>query len=1042
MRTLNKRLLVLHAGLVVLTGVLVGGPAYYLMSREIEREGRERLVTAAEHAAKQTRREIELGRKRLERAGREKELEVFAVKREPAVLRDFFERLREDFSDAALVKPGVGGYTAAWSSTGGEDAWWSKETALVARADANPNRAQVGRVTYGLPSGPQINMAVGLVDFFDENIGVLVVRQPVRGVAGEIVDVEREGGESRLLLDASGGPAAASSPELLSLEVGKTLDPALLERVRRGLVRGETLSLGGVERRSASAPVLEAGLTVLVFIDEATFRETPNALRDGVLIASVVSMLTALLLGRVVGGGLIAPLIALARTARRAAAGDYGADPAWLEREDEVGDLAKAFAGMLKAVRTRVAALSGAAKAAQALAVEEDLFAQASRMLGELGRAVHAQRVYLFENHDGPDGAGLCMSQRFEWTDGSVSVEIDNPVLQNLPYAPDFTRWVEMFERGEPVSGPVEALSESEARILKEQGILSILVSPVFVRGKLWGFIGFDDCAAARVWTEVELDVLATAGVNLVGALLQARMVADLRTERDKLEAASTAVGLGLALVDSKGSVLWANSRFEAEYGDVAALAAFLSRTRPLGAARSAAPGAAHRREVKDHDKNGAERWWEVLWAAMPGDAGLYVAAALPFTDRKLMEFELTEAYKAAQGAAKAKSAFLAAVTHELRTPLNGILGMADLMSVGDLDEESLQNLDLIKDSAKRLLAGVEDVLDLALIESGGLPLQDKEFSPLQVVESAARTKQPAAGAKGIALHFEVSPETPDLVSGDPHRVGQIIHKLVDNAVKFSRSGATTIRVRPVDFDERGGFSTDSVLLEWTVEDGGSGLSPDDLKRVFDRFQQAEEGLARGGAGFGLGLSIVRGLVERMGGELIVRSALGRGSTFGFTAVFGPADFHDEAAYRPARDLPYKVLVVDGRPMQRILSGRLLMRAGAAPVFASDGGEALAMLRLEKPDVVLLDIETPDMDGFEVVRRIRDGEGGVDPDVPVAAATPPLTDRDRETLKERGFDDSLELPIDFERLVQTVEKMMRNRNNRAAVESTLHNTVH
>lgn len=259
---------------------------------------------------------------------------------------------------------------------------------------------------------------------------------------------------------------------------------------------------------------------------------------------------------------------------------------------------------------------------------------------------------------------------------------------------------------------------------------------------------------------------------------------------------------------------------------------------------------------------------------------------------RKLEELnrDLREARAEAERSANAKSDFLATMSHEIRTPMNGVLGMLALMREGDLDEPQTERLEIASRSASALMTLIDDVLDLAKIEAGGILIQEEPFAPREVFDDVFKLFEPTAHEKGLEFELVVGPEVPEKVIGDPFRLRQIVTNLTSNALKFTETGAVRIRV----FFDPGEGACGQIRC--TVEDTGIGIEDDALTNLFSRFTQADSSTTRRYGGTGLGLAICKQLAELMGGTIKVKSTVGRGSRFQFAVPIGRQDRRDQVS--------------------------------------------------------------------------------------------------------------------------------------------------
>jgi signal transduction histidine kinase/ActR/RegA family two-component response regulator len=383
-------------------------------------------------------------------------------------------------------------------------------------------------------------------------------------------------------------------------------------------------------------------------------------------------------------------------------------------------------------------------------------------------------------------------------------------------------------------------------------------------------------------------------------------------------------------------------------------------------------------------------------------------AAAMALRDSARVAAELAASRDEARAATQAKSAFLTMMSHELRTPLNGVLGMVHALTRTNLNARQRAHLDVIDSSGRSLLLILNDILDLSKIEAGRLEVETVPFGLTRLLENVVALWGPPAAEKGLTLTLDLDPSIPAWAAGDPTRLRQVVTNLLSNAMKFTDQGSICLRVR----------AADSGLLVIEVIDTGAGIPDAVQARLFTDFSQADSSTSRRFGGTGLGLSISRRLCRLMGGDLVVSSVEGMGSTFRASVMLGAAEPNAVAIEPESIDLPsLRVLAVDDNAANRAVAEALLSAIGLSVTLANDGAQALEVLKRQAVDLVLMDVNMPVMGGVEALRAIRRGEAG-DPDIPIIAVTADAMLGDRERYLAEGFDDHLAKPIEPTALIQ------------------------
>lgn len=408
-----------------------------------------------------------------------------------------------------------------------------------------------------------------------------------------------------------------------------------------------------------------------------------------------------------------------------------------------------------------------------------------------------------------------------------------------------------------------------------------------------------------------------------------------------------------------------------------------------------------------------------------------FLEALVQERTRELQEANasLAQAVKAANAANEAKSQFLAMMSHEIRTPMNVVVGITELLERTPLNAAQLEYVHTLRTAAEGLLVILNDVLDLSRLEAGTVRLESIDTDLVVLMQEVVGFFRPLVEKKGLYLKYSIDPGCPSSIRTDPTRLKQVLSNLIGNAVKFTSCGGVQIAVYSTDIPTQPGF----VQLKFQVVDTGIGIPLEKIPTIFESFMQADSSIARRFGGTGLGLTISKRLVHLMGGDIQVSSIEGKGSTFSFSIVTQRIPHPTQVASKqgdeatdeervPRRSI--RVLLVEDNEMNRMVGNALIQSLGWECVAASHGLEAIQLLKEQSFDIVLMDVEMPELDGIETTRRIRAGVSGQwKASIPIVALSAHILPNIQQKTKEVGMNGYLTKPIRREIIYKVIQEI-------------------
>lgn len=663
--------------------------------------------------------------------------------------------------------------------------------------------------------------------------------------------------------------------------------------------------------------------------------------------------------------------------------------------------------------------------------------------LKKMGLFVAADRSYIFD-YDFNNGT---TSNTYEWCNDGIEPEIDN--LQQMPVA-FFPQWVEQHKKGEAfyipnVSELTDDGDEGLKAILEPQGIKSLIAIPMLDGEELIGFVGFDSVRKHHDYSNKEKRLLFLFGQMLINISNRQKWDNQLRLQEEKYRNIIANMNLGMLEVDLDDVIVYANQSFcEMSGYELADLkgekaaelfVAEKNRNKVYEKSEERKAAISDGYEIEVIDKQGQPHWWFISGAPNYNDKGQLIGSIgihLDITQQKRLEHELAKAKTFAEAAAKAKELFLANMSHEIRTPLNVIIGMIRQLTKENLTTDQHFYVKQSESSAKHLLTILNNVLDIAKIESGDMEIVQESFSPSALAYNVHSIMYSQAKEKNLEFKLNVSPEIKTVLKGDDTRLRQVLINLIGNAIKFTDKGTIGLTVELLEEND------DTQKLKFEVTDTGIGMSEEFISKIFDKFSQEQNTSKRRYEGTGLGMAISNDLIKLMGSHMQVKSAKDKGTACSFELVLpigSPESLvSNSQQIKEGAFKGKKALLVEDNEMNRFIAIQSLDFLGFETVEAENGLIATELIQQQTFDLVLMDIQMPVMDGVEATSFIREK---LQNQTPIIALTANAFKHDIDLYLKKGMNDFITKPYDEQDFFRKIEHVLSLAYDVSKLEDTV-----
>jgi len=653
------------------------------------------------------------------------------------------------------------------------------------------------------------------------------------------------------------------------------------------------------------------------------------------------------------------------------------------------------------------------------------------RALSLMARAVDVERAFVWEYNSQDDTHYF--NQIYECFGDESFFHKHN---SRIYYEEESIGFESRLLRGLSISGKVKELPPVLRESLHLENTRSYLMLPIFIRGKLWGLVGFGDMSKEREFSENDESVLRSGGLLVANALLRYEMTQNIKDTATKLQ----------AVISNYSGIIWcvdANEQITL-FNGLALNRLEISPSLYEGKRLDDIPAHWHSFDIIENARKtfteGSQKWTvrlkEYVFSGrtapvLDSDGRItdVVGSIDDVTESVRLQEQLEKALVEAQSANQAKSNFLANMSHEMRTPMNAILGMSTLGRDAQTIDRKDYSFDRIDAASNHLLGVINDVLDMSKIEAGMLALSDTIFDLNRIIDNVMNVINFRLDEKNQQFSIHIDKDVPQVMVADDQRLAQVLTNLLSNAVKFTPNDkAIRLEIRVIT------KADDGCVVQFDVIDEGIGLSQEQQKTLFKSFVQAEASTSRKYGGTGLGLAISKHIIDLMGGRIWINSELGRGAVFSFSIKVGLPDKDAIAALQnvversgehyvfPGR----RVLLAEDIEINREILIAMLEDSEIEIICAENGVEALSTFA-ENPesfDLIFMDVHMPKMDGYETTQKIRSLDHPYAKTIPIVAMTANVFREDIEQCLKAGMNGHLGKPIDFDAVKDTLKRYL------------------